>query len=222
MRRTLMTRIITLGLLLAMMLSIASCGKKGHGKVGRKIAPEDPWFDAKTYNIDPGLDTGGKEIEYKQQKLAGADDKYIVVFSNGNYAQPDNNADYDSRDYSYYLVTVVDRNTGNKICTIYLNQYLSENGFVANVEYLNGTITSKIYNYEGDRQVVVEVDNDVLTGKKLEERDLGEYDGSGESRRFSAGKYTILANSIFDYSSYEQYYIPSAVSCSRFPEKPHY
>ena len=45
-----------------------------------------------------------------------------------------------------------------------------------------------------------------LTGKKIEERDLGEYDGSGESRRFSAGKYTILANSIFDYSSYEQYY----------------
>ena len=206
MKRPILCRIITPVLITAMLLSVASCGKKSHGKTGRKIAPEDPWFDAKTYNIDPGLDTGGKEIEYKQQKLAGADDKYIVVFSNGNYARPDNNADYDSRDYSYYLVTVVDRNTGNKICTIDLNQYLSENGFVANVEYLNGTITSKIYNYEGDRQVVVEVDNDVLTGKKLEERDLGEYDGSGESRRFSAGKYTILANSIFDYSSYEQYY----------------
>lgn len=206
MRRPLIIRIVTLGLLLAMMLSIASCGKKSHGKAGRKIAPEDPWFNAKTYNIDPGLDTGGKEIEYKQQKLAGADDKYIVVFSNGNYAQPDNNADYDSRDYSYYLVTVVDRNTGDKICTIDLNQYLSENGFVANVEYLNGMITSKIYNYEGDRQVVVEVDNDVLTGKKLEQRDLGDYDGSGESVRFNAGNYTILADSIFDYSSYEQYY----------------
>ena len=75
-----MTRIITLGLLLAMMLSIASCGKKDHGKVGRKIAPEDPWFDAKTYNIDPGLDTGGKEIEYKQQKLAGADENILLFF----------------------------------------------------------------------------------------------------------------------------------------------
>ena len=212
MKRPILCRIITPVLITAMLLSVASCGRKSHGKTGRKIAPGDPWFDAKTYNIDPGLDTGGKEIEYKQQKLAGADDKYIVVFSNGNYARPDNNANYDSRDYSYYLVTVVDRNTGDKICTIDLNQYLSENGFVAAVEYLNGTITSKIYNYEGDRQVILEVDNDVLTGKKLEERDLGDNDGSGESSRFNAGNYTILADSIYDYSSYEQYYKLKIVS----------
>ena len=67
-----------------MLLSIASCGKKVSGKKTRKIASEDPWFNAKVYNIDPDFnDEGGKVIEYGQQKLVGIDDKYIAVFSNG-------------------------------------------------------------------------------------------------------------------------------------------
>ena len=90
MRRTLFSKTVSLVLLPAMLLSIASCGKRSSGKAARKIAPEDPWFDAKIYNIEPDLDTGGKEIDYSTRKLAGADDKYIVVFSQGSYLLPDN------------------------------------------------------------------------------------------------------------------------------------
>ena len=114
--------------------------------------------------------------------------------------------DYNSRDYSFYLVTIVDRNNGDKLRTIDLNQYLSDEGFVFDVEYFNGKVTSTIYNFVGYSQVICEVDNDILTGKKLAERNLGENDGTGEKIRFNVGKYKVQAESIYDNTSQDPYY----------------
>ena len=206
MKRTFVSRTISFALILAMMFSIASCGKKQAGKTARKIAPEDPWFDAKVYNIEPDLDTGGKEIDYSTRKLAGADDKYIVVFSQGSYILPDNNKEYFTSDYRYFLATVIDRNTGKKINTINLNQYLSGNGYVRDIVYLNGIITSSIYKEDENGGSLAEIDNDILTGKKLSERDLGSsFEVFGDKTRIQAGKYTVLIGAGFDSTTFEPY-----------------
>ena len=206
MRRSIICKIITLVLIPAMLFSIASCGKKQAGKTTRKIAPEDPWFDAKVYNIEPDLDTGGKEIDYSTQKLAGADDKYIVVFSQGSYILPDNNKEYYTSDYRYFLATVIDRNKGEKINTINLNQYLSGNGYVRDVVYINGIITSSIYKEDENGGSLAEIDNDILTGKKLNERDLGSsFEVFGDKTRIQAGKYTVLIGAGFDATTFEPY-----------------
>ena len=206
MKRTIVSRTISLALIPVMLFSIASCGKKQAGKTARKIAPEDPWFDAKVYNIEPDLDTGGKEIDYSTQKLAGADDKYIVVFSQGSYILPDNNKEYFTSDYRYFLATVIDRNTGKKINTINLNQYLSGNGYVRDIVYLNGIITSSIYKEDENGGSLAEIDNDILTGKKLSERDLGSsFEVFGDKTRIQAGKYTVLIGAGFDSTTFEPY-----------------
>ena len=206
MKRTIVSRTISLALIPVMLFSIASCGKKQAGKTARKIAPEDPWFDAKVYNIEPDLDTGGKEIDYSTQKLAGADDKYIVVFSQGSYILPDNNKEYFTSDYRYFLATVIDRNTGKKINTINLNQYLSGNGYVRDIVYLNGIITSSIYKEDENGGSLAEIDNDILTGKKLNERDLGSsFEVFGDKTRIQAGKYTVLIGAGFDSTTFEPY-----------------
>ena len=206
MKRTIVSRTISLALIPVMLFSIASCGKKQAGKTARKIAPEDPWFDAKVYNIEPDLDTGGKEIDYSTRKLAGADDKYIVVFSQGSYILPDNNKEYFTSDYKYFLATVIDRNTGKKINTINLNQYLSGNGYVRDIVYLNGIITSSIYKEDENGGSLAEIDNDILTGKKLSERDLGSsFEVFGDKTRIQAGKYTVLIGAGFDSTTFEPY-----------------
>ena len=206
MKRTIVSRTISLALIPVMLFSIASCGKKQAGKTARKIAPEDPWFDAKVYNIEPDLDTGGKEIDYSTRKLAGADDKYIVVFSQGSYILPDNNKEYFTSDYRYFLATVIDRNTGEKINTINLNQYLSGNGYVRDIVYLNGIITSSIYKEDENGGSLAEIDNDILTGKKLNERDLGSsFEVFGDKTRIQAGKYTVLVGAGFDSTTFEPY-----------------
>ena len=206
MKRTIVSRTISLALIPVMLFSIASCGKKQAGKTARKIAPEDPWFDAKVYNIEPDLDTGGKEIDYSTRKLAGADDKYIVVFSQGSYILPDNNKEYFTSDYRYFLATVIDRNTGKKINTINLNQYLSGNGYIRDVVYTNGIITSSIYKEDENGGSLAEIDNDILTGKKLSERDLGSsFEVFGDKTRIQAGKYTVLIGARFDSTTFEPY-----------------
>ena len=206
MKRTIVSRTISLALIPVMLFSIASCGKKQAGKTARKIAPEDPWFDAKVYNIEPDLDTGGKEIDYSTRKLAGADDKYIVVFSQGSYILPDNNKEYFTSDYRYFLATVIDRNTGEKINTINLNHYLSGNGYIRDVVYTNGIITSSIYKEDENGGSLAEIDNDILTGKKLSERDLGSsFEVFGDKTRVQAGKYTVLIGAGFDSTTFEPY-----------------
>ena len=206
MKRTFVSRTISFALIPVMLFSIASCGKKQAGKTARKIAPEDPWFDAKVYNIEPDLDTGGKEIDYSTRKLAGADDKYIVVFSQGSYILPDNNKEYFTSDYRYFLATVIDRNTGEKINTINLNQYLSGNGYIRDVVYTNGIITSSVYKEDENGGSLAEIDNDILTGKKLNERDLGSsFEVFGDKTRIQAGKYTVLIGAGFDSTTFEPY-----------------
>ena len=172
MKNKLINKILSLILISAMLLPAASCGKKTSGKAEKKIASDDPWFDSKVYSIKPDLDTGGKEINFSMQQLAGADDKYIVVFSYGYYVNPNPNKEYYTSDYSYYMAIVIDRNTGDMINTLDYGQYLSGNGFISDVKYYNGKITSKVYIEDEKGGRTVEMDNDVLTGKKLDERTI--------------------------------------------------
>ena len=88
MKRSVINRTMSLALILVMLFSIASCGKKNSGKKGRTISSDDPWFDARIYSMKLGLNTGGKEISFRTQELAGADDDYIVVFTKGYYVTP--------------------------------------------------------------------------------------------------------------------------------------
>ena len=202
MKRRLLSKTLSLVLILAVLMPVASCGKKTAGKTAKKITAEDPWFDAKVYNIEPDLDAGGKVIDFKTQKLAGADDKYIAVFSQGSYIKPDDNKEYDESDYRYFLVTVIDRNTGKKVNTIDYGRYLSGNGYIQDVKYINGKVTSTVYKEDERGGYTVEMDNDVLTGEKLAEREISESYGSfGEKDLFRIGRYTILAETVFDNST---------------------
>ena len=207
MNRSLFTKLVSLTLIFATLLSIVSCGKNGLGNDSRKVTALDPWFDAKVYSIEPCLDPDGKEIEYKAQKLAGSDDNYIVVFSYGYYTQSLYSEDYDSSDNSYYLVTVVDQNTGDMINTMSLNEYISGNGFIMDVEYINDVITSTVYVEDESGGGILEIDNDVLTGEKLCERNLGKLDGSsGSKSRFKVGQYNIIAEQTYDPIMFYPYF----------------
>ena len=97
------------------------------------------------------------------QQLAGADDKYIVVFSYGYYVNPNPNKEYYTSDYSYYMAIVIDRNTGDMINTLDYGQYLSGNGFISDVKYYNGKITSKVYIEDEKGGRTVEMDNDSVS-----------------------------------------------------------
>ena len=87
-----------------------------------------------------------------------------------------------------------------------MNQYLSGNGYVRDIVYLNGIITSSICKEDENGGSLAEIDNDILTGKKLSERDLGSsFEVFGDKTRIQAGKYTVLIGAGFDSTTFEPY-----------------
>ena len=93
-------RIIASALAVSMIMPLAACGKKkakNGCRSGVKITADMPWYDAKKLDVEVELDQSQK-VEYTYNRLAGADDDYIVVITTGNYRIPD---DFDWNKYNY-------------------------------------------------------------------------------------------------------------------------
>ena len=81
-------KVTCLLLVMSMALSFISCGKKSKtSKEKTVISEDDPWFTSSVVDCESGA-APDKNIEYLNYKLAGADDRYYVVFSRGRYTMP--------------------------------------------------------------------------------------------------------------------------------------
>ena len=196
MKRTIV-KAVSLVLAFSFMLAAASCAKKDKPKKSKIIAEDTPWFDYKTINVDSGADPDRK-IENIYQELAGADDKYYVIYSRGRYQMPPaNEIDYktfDFNSYNFNVVAVVDRNTGKVVNHINLNEGLDtelltyEN--VDTAAYIDGKITVKT------NQKIR--DYDPLTGEVLNIGPSHAKDFTPTSHFYKVGDYKIESEQIWD------------------------
>ena len=196
---------LSLLLVLSMALSIASCGKKNNGRSEKKISEDSPWFTSNIVDCESGADPE-KNIEYLNYDLAGADDKYYVVFARGRYAMPpQDEIDYDNFDYNSFnfgVVSVVDKNTKTVVDTIDLNNGLSTDMLsyehIDNAVYSNGRVTVKTS--------VKERDYDPLTGEVLDVRPIQRRDYYPVTDFYKVGDYAIEVEIIWaDNSSCSSY-----------------
>ncbi|MCR4703702.1 MAG: hypothetical protein K5665_08575, partial [Saccharofermentans sp.] len=83
--KRLFLKLCSLVLIMSVALSIASCGKSKSNKRDAEIIAEDsPWFESEVINVDLGIDTS-KELMSYEAKMAGFDDKYMVILCTGSY-----------------------------------------------------------------------------------------------------------------------------------------
>lgn len=122
------------GLLAAsMLMSVAACSKNGGSKGGHggtKISADSPWFDAKKLDFELGIDTS-KKTDYVYTSLAGMDDDYLIILTNGSYTMP-SNVDWETvnyKDYSISKLSVVDRKTYETVNSIDLNNVTEGNEY---------------------------------------------------------------------------------------------
>ena len=78
-----------IGLLLmvvAMTITSVACGIRGRTSRHniKKISDNDPWYDSKAVTIDLGINTG-KPISNYSVKLAGCDEKLLIIYVDGEY-----------------------------------------------------------------------------------------------------------------------------------------
>ena len=190
--KTVICRTVSATILFSMMLSVSSCGNSDSGKP-RKITKKSPWFNSNIYDVDCGADHNRKiNLRDIHLTLSGADDKYLVVYSNGSYdmsiAEMENGSDFD-----FYTINVIDRKTMEVVNTIDLtkapdfDKVFGEEPVSA--VYYNGKITAttnaKVRDY------------DPLTGEVLDTR-KSEVKDEGSADAYKAGAYQILAETCFD------------------------
>ena len=112
--KTSVNKLVSTLIIISLLLSMASCGKKNNSRSEKKISEDSPWFTSNIVDCESGADPD-KNIEYLNYDLAGVDDKYYVVFARGRYAMPpQDEIDYDNFDYNSFnfgVVSVVDKNT---------------------------------------------------------------------------------------------------------------
>ena len=174
-------KILSLILAASVALPIAACNKKGSkarekSRSGQKITADSPWFDSNIVLIPPAKleSKKGKTVEYTSQMLAGLDDNYIAIFTNGNYKLPSgNNINWDNFDYNEYtinLVTVMDRKTNKTINTINMTPDLPRNSNIEKVSLSDGKIMSHVSVFDDTKYQMKYVDMyyDPVTGKRME------------------------------------------------------
>lgn len=186
--KRLFLKLCSLVMIMSVALSIASCGKSKSNKRDAEIIAEDsPWFESEVINVDPGIDTS-KELMSYEAKMAGFDDKHMVILCMGSYwSQSD--ADVGE---PFANLSVLDRET-KEVKTFGLADMLGENDYVNEVAYKDGKLTLQVNTYDSKTYSVSVVDKDVdiATGEILDTRkhNNGEDDFSAES--YEIGEYSI-------------------------------
>lgn len=186
-------------LVMFMALSLISCGKSKNSKKITVISEDDPWFTSNVIDCESGADPD-KNIELINHYLAGADDKYYVVFSSGRYAMPPHDEiddDFDFNSFNFGVVSIVDRNAKTVVNTIDLNNGLSTDlmsyEFIDNAVYADGKITFKTSAKERDY--------DPLTGEVLDIRPVQSREFIPTTDFYKVGEYVIEVEIIWDDNS---------------------
>ena len=202
---------LSAALAVSMVLSVAACQKKNNSsgreksRSGQKINAGTPWFDANDIQVEPFYDKSRK-LEYISQRLAGADDKYLVLYSSGYYQMPnDNNINWETFDYNQYMISslsVLDRETHETVNTVDLSGDIPKNGYIDNIIYANGvaTVMVSVYDEKFYEMKSLEIEVDPETGKVLSSNDVEREveNGGSVEKSFTFGDYTIATAMAWD------------------------
>ena len=142
---------VSCALVVALVLPMAACNKKKgnsreKSRSGTVISADSPWFDHTMVSSKAQYDTS-KNLEYATQALAGTDEQYAGIYTNGYYKMPTgNNINWETFDYTKYqisYVSLIDKKSGEEVKKIDLSEYLPKNGYIENVmSTLSGRILS--------------------------------------------------------------------------------
>ena len=143
---------ISVVMILSLLLPIASCGKQNSDDE-RRVSKNTPWFTSVTYDIDIGTDHD-RELEDNDftVDLVGVDEKILVVRTRGQYEGTMDQKNVNWNDYTFDLVSIIDRNTKEVVNTIDVQSTLDElaSEYVVKPTYSQGVITIKTSQKETD------------------------------------------------------------------------
>ena len=182
MRRVVCNKTVSVILLFSIVLSIASCSSDNSKR--KKVSADSPWYDAEIIDFKPETRTD-KQVSDLRSVLAGSDEDYIVVYSEGEYRLPDNADELDYRDSHIKLVTLMDWGTKQNVKTLDLTELLGEYERAFNVNFVNGIINVYGDSWDPETNIMMkkEFEIDPVAGEVINSRDISRFAGFHIGRR---------------------------------------
>lgn len=178
-------------LVVALAMSLFACGKKSEARSHKneQISEDAPWYDSEVVTVDLGINTGETISNYAVQ-LAGSDEKNIVVFVNGEYANDAEDTNTGNKSFAY--LKICNRDT-KEITTVDMMTALDGWSYVENVIYSDGKLTLKGNYYDPKTYDVtrMERDVDVESGNVLDTREISKDSPESAKVSFDLGEYEV-------------------------------
>ena len=111
-------RVLGIVIVLSILLPMISCNKNnvGNGKRKSVVSKNDSWFEGELVDVDvkQGLNPD-RRLYTMSPKLAGADEKYIVILAAGEYQVNDWGTIKHNSDFAIRNLLLIDRATKKTI-----------------------------------------------------------------------------------------------------------
>ena len=167
-------KILEMVIVLSIMLSVVSCDAVSVGNNGKRksvVAKNDPWFEGELVDIDvsQGLDPD-RRLTNMFPKLAGADEKFIVVLADGSYKVDDWGTIKSNSDYVIRNLLIIDRATKQTVKIIDLYSLIKGDDYINAVSYQNGTAAVRAESWDSkaqrsiDREYTIDIETETVTG----------------------------------------------------------
>ena len=208
-RRIICIKTIAVVLMISIALSIASCSSGNSKK--EKVSADSTWYDAEI--IDFKLETNPqKRLDFLFHYLAGADDEYLVVLSDGQYQVKAWTDDLEYQDFMIYVVSIIDRTTKQTVKTIDLVNLLGRRTSPEKANYIDGKLLvyADTYYPDTDISMNMEYEIDPITEKILNAREINSSHDSMTNvvnlihDSYNVGEYRILPEQGFSKNGFEQ------------------
>ena len=166
-RRKNLIILIGIVLIISFLLPIASCNKNNTANARKKCVYKDsPWYEGELINVELSLDANRK-VDYLKTSFAGADEKYIVLFSDGSYKVNNWNQVKKNSDYAIKQLTVIDRSTKQVFKNIDMYSLVDGYDWPERAIYSNGQIIVRSDSWDANTESEFDADYciDVETGE---------------------------------------------------------
>lgn len=188
-------RLLNIFLLVSLILTIVSCNGITMGKDKQRksvVTTDTPWYDGTIITVDLGLDTKRSLLEMSP-KLAGADDKLIVIYADGVYQVEDWGKINCNADYCIRNLSIIDRSTKQTVKVLDLYKIIDRHDWLEAASYYAGKIIVRAESWDSTKQISVdrEYTIDIETESIININDYDYKDFVKFTGSYSIGEYRI-------------------------------
>ncbi len=189
-----LNRTISIILLLSLLLSFTSCSNDVLNRNADRsvIAKDSPWYEGEIIDVKLALDPQ-RNIDNIFQSLAGVDNKYIVVYSDGAYKVNDWGQINKNSDYAIKQITIIDRLDKRNAKTVDLYSIIDSNDWPEAATYFDGILLLKCEAWDSSKNQSINRDYhiDLTTETIVETQDYEKNYEQQYWKSFYVGNYRI-------------------------------